>query len=222
MARKPKATPRFDAMLIDEASLASASALLASLDPAMADIMAHAGPPPLRKSDPGFPGMARIIVGQQVSVASAAAIWNRTRAVLDPLTPERILTTTDDELRACGLSAPKMRTLRAIAEAILAGTLPLDDLHALPADEAHRLMVQVKGIGPWTADIYLLFCLGHPDAFPAGDLALQEAVRLAFRKRKRPDAKALATFAERWRPVRGAAALALWAYYKVAKSREGV
>lgn len=209
-------------MLVDEARLADAAALLARIDPAMADLMQIAGPPPLRKSEPGFRGMARIIVGQQVSVASAAAIWKRTCAGLDPLTPERILTASDEDLRACGLSAPKMRTLRAIAEAVTSGALPLDDLHLMEADLAHRTMVQVKGIGPWTADIYLLFCLGHPDAFPAGDLALQEAVRLAFRKRKRPDAKALAAFAERWRPVRGAAALALWAYYKVAKSREGV
>lgn len=222
MARKPKVTRRFDAMLTDEARLAEAAQLLAEIDPAMADIMQIAGPPPLRKSEPGFRGMARIIIGQQVSVASAAAIWSRTCAGLDPLTPERILAADDSALRACGLSAPKIRTLRAIAEAISVGTLPLDSLHTMAADEAHRLMTHVKGIGPWTADIYLLFCLGHPDAFPAGDLALQEAVRLAFRKRKRPDAKALAAFAERWRPVRGTAALALWAYYKVAKSREGV
>jgi len=209
-------------MLVDETCLSDAAALLAALDPAMAAIMEQAGPPPLRKSDPGFRGMVRIIIGQQVSVASAAAIWARTQANFDPLTPERILAASDEDLRACGLSAPKMRTLRAIADAVVTGTLPLDELHTHPADEAHQMMVQVKGIGPWTADIYLLFCLGHPDAFPAGDLALQEAVRLAYRKRKRPDAKALAAFAERWRPVRGAAALTLWAYYKVAKSREGV
>ncbi|MBS7805003.1 DNA-3-methyladenine glycosylase 2 family protein [Rhizobiales bacterium TNE-4] len=222
MARKPKILRRFDAMLTDEPTLAEAATLLADIDPAMAEIMQRAGPPPLRKSEPGFRGIARIIVGQQVSVASAAAIWNRTAAGLDPLTPETVLAASEETLRACGLSAPKMRTLRAVAEAIVTGSLPLDTLHALPADEAHRLMIAVKGIGPWTADIYLLFCLGHPDAFPAGDLALQEAVRLAYRKRKRPDAKALAAFAERWRPVRGTAALALWAYYKVAKSREGV
>ena len=214
--------PRFDAMLADEATLAEAASLLAALDPTMAAILERAGPLPLRKSEPGFRGMARIIVGQQVSVASAAAIWNRTVAGLDPLTPERVLAASDADLRACGLSAPKMRTLRAVAEAVRTGSLPLDDLHRAHADEAHRQMVAVKGIGPWTADIYLLFCLGHPDAFPAGDLALQEAVRLAYRKRKRPDAKALALFAERWRPVRGAAALALWAYYKIAKTREGV
>ncbi len=209
-------------MLTDETSLVQAASLLAMVDPAMADILQRTGPLPLRKSDPGFRGMARIIVGQQLSVASAAAIWTRTCAGLEPLTPERVLTASDDELRACGLSAPKMRTLRAVADAVASRMLPLDELHALPADEAHRLMTAVKGIGPWTADIYLLFCLGHPDAFPVGDLALQEAVRLAYRKRKRPDAKAMAVFAERWRPVRGAAALALWAYYKVAKSREGV
>jgi DNA-3-methyladenine glycosylase II len=222
MARKTKVNHRFDAMLVDEPTLAEAAKLLARLDPVMASLMQTIGPPPLRKTEPGFHGLARIIIGQQVSVASAAAIWGRVCAHFHPLTPTQILQADDSALKSCGLSAPKMRTLRAIAEAIQSGALPLDDLHAWPADEAHRLMTAVKGIGPWTANIYLLFCLGHPDAFPDGDLALQEAMRLAYRKRNRPDAKALTAHAERWRPVRGVAALVLWAYYKQAKSREGV
>ena len=94
----------------------------------------------------------------------------------------------------------------------------LDDFAQWPADAAHRKMIEVKGIGPWTADIYLLFCLGHPDAFPAGDLALQEAVRIGFKQAERPTAKELELFAERWRPVRGVAAILLWTYYGVVKS----
>ena len=124
-------------------------------------------------------------------------------------------------MREAGLSAPKIRTLRAAAAAILDGTLPLDTLHALPADEAHRLMVAVHGIGPWTADVYLLFCLGHPDAFPAGDLALQEAARRADGLETRPSAAALVQRADAWRPWRGVAAKVLWAYYQVAKARDG-
>jgi DNA-3-methyladenine glycosylase II len=119
------------------------------------------------------------------------------------------------------LSAPKIRTLRAIAEAIASGALPLGTLSDLAADEAHAVMTAVKGIGPWTADIYLLFCLGHPDAFPAGDLALQEAARLAYGLDGRPKEQDFVALAERWRPWRGVAAKVLWAYYRIAKAREG-
>ncbi len=111
--------------------------------------------------------------------------------------------------------------MRSVATEIITGGLPLDHLHDLPAGEAHDLLTQVKGIGPWTADIYLLFCLGHLDAFPSGDLAVQEAARIAYGLEQRPDAKALAALAERWRPWRGVAAKVLWAYYRVIKAREG-
>ncbi|MEE2474355.1 DNA-3-methyladenine glycosylase 2 family protein, partial [Pseudomonas aeruginosa] len=121
------------------------------------------------------------------------------------------LAAADDEaLRACGLSAPKMRTLRAGAQAIVAGELDLDALAGASAEEAHAALTSIKGVGPWTADIYLLFCLGHPDAFPAGDLALQEAARIAFRMRKRPDARKLEALARKWRPWRAVAARLLW------------
>jgi DNA-3-methyladenine glycosylase II len=123
-------------------------------------------------------------------------------------------------LQRIGLSAPKIRTLKAIAKAIDSGALELDSLAALPADEAHRRLTAVHGIGPWTADIYLLFCLGHADAWPAGDLALQEAMRLAFTLAARPSAKETLPLAERWRPWRGAAACLLWAYYRALKKRE--
>ncbi|HZH09937.1 MAG TPA: DNA-3-methyladenine glycosylase [Microvirga sp.] len=194
---------------------------LARADPVMARLAAEGIVPQLRKRPPGFEGLAWIVVGQQVSTASAAAIWGRLRAVLDPPSPERFLGLSDGELRAAGLSAMKIRTLRATATEIVDGQLPLDRLHERPADEAHDLLTRVKGIGPWTADVYLLFCLGHPDAFPGGDLAVQEAARIAYGLEARPDAKALTALAERWRPWRGVAAKVLWAYYRVAKAREG-
>ncbi len=194
---------------------------LIKADPVMGRLVAEGAVPQLRKRPPGFEGLAWIIVGQQVSTASAAAIWGRLRAVLDPPTPETFLGLSDEELRAAGLSAMKVRTIRATAVEIVEGRLPLDRLHECPTDEAHGLLTRVKGIGPWTADIYLLFCLGHPDAFPGGDLAVQEAARIAYGLEQRPDAKALTALADRWRPWRGVAAKVLWAYYRVAKARDG-
>jgi DNA-3-methyladenine glycosylase II len=181
-----------------------------------------AGHPPLRRQEPGFSGMVGIIVSQQVSVASANAIFKRVETNLAPLSAQRLLEADDAALRACGLSAPKMRALRALAHAVHREGLDLAGLGALEAEAAHRALIAVKGIGPWTADIFLLFCLGHADAFPAGDLALQEAARLALSLKKRPDARRLEAIAERWRPVRGVAARLLWAYYRIAKQRAGV
>ncbi|MEE1658377.1 DNA-3-methyladenine glycosylase 2 family protein [Microvirga sp. CF3062] len=194
---------------------------LSKADPVMARLSAEGAMPQLRKRPPGFEGLAWIVVGQQVSTASAAAIWGRLRALLEPATPEAFLRLSEEELRAAGLSAGKVRTLRAAAADIIEGRLPLDELHDFAADEAHSLLTRVKGIGPWTADIYLLFCLGHPDAFPSGDLAVQEAARLAYGLEQRPDAKALTVLAESWRPWRGVAAKVLWAYYRMVKAREG-
>ena len=194
---------------------------LTRADPVMRALAAAGIVPALRKRPPGFEGLAWIVVGQQVSTASAAAIWGRLRQGLEPATPEAFLRLSDEDLRAAGLSAGKVRTIRAAAREIVEGGLPLDRLHELPAEEAHGLLTRVKGIGPWTADIYLLFCLGHADAFPAGDLALQEAARLAADLAARPSEKELLALAERWRPWRGVAAKVLWAYYRIAKSREG-
>jgi DNA-3-methyladenine glycosylase II len=208
-------------LLETDAVLKRGLAVLVKADPVMARLAAEGVTPQLRKRPPGFEGLAWIVVGQQVSTASATAIWGRLRALLEPATPEAFLRLSDESLRAAGLSAGKVRTLRAVATDITESRLPLDDLHALPADEAHDLLTRVKGIGPWTADVYLLFCLGHPDAFPSGDLAVQEAARLAYGLEQRPDAKALNALAERWRPWRGVAAKVLWAYYRVVKAREG-
>jgi len=208
-------------LLETEAVLKRGLDALVRADPVMARLADEGVTPQLRKRPPGFEGLAWIVVGQQVSTASAAAIWGRLRGILEPPTPQVFLALSDEELRGAGLSAGKVRTLRAAAAEIVDGRLPLDRLHDLPADEAHDLLTRVKGIGPWTADIYLLFCLGHPDAFPSGDLAVQEAARLAYGLEQRPDAKALTLLAERWRPWRGVAAKVLWAYYRVIKAREG-
>ncbi|WP_128565571.1 DNA-3-methyladenine glycosylase family protein [Methylobacterium crusticola] len=214
----PAPAPR---LLDSEAALREGVAALAGLDPVMARLVAAGAVPPLRRRPPGLEGLAGIVVAQQLSTASAGAIWARLKDRVPDLTAAALAAAPDAALREAGLSAPKIRTLRAVAAAVAAGHLPLDRLHALPADEAHRLMVAVHGIGPWTADVYLLFCLGHPDAFPAGDLALQEAARLADGLEARPSAAHLAARAELWRPWRGVAATVLWAYYARAKAREG-
>lgn len=188
----------------------------------MRRIVPLTGAPPLRRARGGFEGLARIIVDQQLSVASANAIWRKVEAALPGLTPAGILAADDPLLRSAGLSAPKIRTLRAIARAIVEDGLDIDGLATRSADDAKAALCAVKGIGPWTADIYLMFCLGHADAFAPGDLALQEAIRLAFRLPERPTDREAGLVAERWRPHRAVAARLLWAYYKVEKSRAGL
>lgn len=210
------------ALIQTEADLANGLSELVRLDPVLARLVGMGVRPPLRRREPGFAGLAAIVVGQQVSVASARAIWGRLSERLPELSAASFASTSDETLKSAGLSAPKLRTLRAAAAAVLEGSLVFEALGDLPAEEAHARLTPIKGVGPWTADIYLLFCLGHADAFPAGDLALQEAARLADGLETRPDAKALLSRAEIWRPWRGVAAKLLWAYYAVAKSREGV
>jgi DNA-3-methyladenine glycosylase II len=211
--------------LIDgEEALAKALALLRALDPEVIDGMLEAGArPPLRLREPGFSGLATIIVSQQVSTASAAAIFGRLQAVVVPLDAETLLAASEGTLRQAGLSTAKIRALRASAEAVVAKTLPLATLGSLSAEEAHRALVAVKGIGPWSADVFLLFCLGHPDAWPAGDVALQEAAKLALKLELRPTTAELERLGDRWRPHRGVAARLLWAYYRVMKQgRSGI
>jgi DNA-3-methyladenine glycosylase II len=204
-----------------DADLDAALAALALTDKRIGPVMAAAGRPPLRRRAGGFPGLAAIVVSQQLSTASAAAIWGRLAAAFDPFEPLAIRRARPERLARIGLSAPKIRTLKAMSKALTTGALDLDALGALDADDAHAALTAHHGIGPWTADIYLLFCLGHADAWPAGDLAIQEAMRLAFKLKARPTTKEAIAFAERWRPWRGAAAYVLWSYYRVAKGRSG-
>lgn len=205
-----------------EADLAAAAAELAARDPRIAEMLAVGGAPPLRRRAGGFAGLASIVCSQQLSTASAAAIWGRLEAAFDPFDHHAILAARTPKLQRAGLSMPKIRTFREIARTVRDGGVDLEALHEMPADEAHAKLVAIKGVGPWTADIYLLFCVGHADAFPAGDLALQEAVRIALRKRKRPTAKQLEKIAEAWRPYRGVAACVLWSYYRAVKRRDAV
>lgn len=195
-----------------DADVAAGLKFLRRRDPRLAPIIRAAGTVPLRRLAPGFAGLARIVVGQQLSAASAAAIWSKLEKAMMPIEADTIAAADPDRLRAAGLSGPKIRTLKALSQACLTG-LPLGDLGTIPAESARSELVRISGIGPWTADIYLLFCLGHPDIFPAGDLALQNAAQAAFGYSERPDARSLATEAELWSPWRGVAARLFWAYW---------
>lgn len=184
---------------------------LRKLCPTLRRVHDLVGDPAPRRHAPGFAGLAQVVVGQQLSAASASAIWTRTAAAVDPFDAETLLAMDVALLRAAGLSQGKIRTLRAVADAIVSGALTFDA--RAPADELRAALLAIGGIGPWTADIYMLFCLGHADGFAAGDLALQVAAQRAFALDERPSARELESLAERWRPWRGVAALLLWTYY---------
>lgn len=204
----------------DNADVINGLDRLCRLDPRLEAVRVAAGEVPLRLVPPGFESMVSIIVSQQVSRASADAIHGRLRRLLDPLTPTALLGAGETVFREAGLSRPKQRTLIAVSSAVAAG-LDLEALCELEADEAMAPLVSVPGIGPWTAQIYLLFAAGHPDIFPAGDVALQSAVGEALGLDPRPDGKALAAIAESWTPWRAIAARLFWAYYRKRRGREG-
>jgi DNA-3-methyladenine glycosylase II len=210
-----------DHRIHDEADLEHGIDALIAADPRFAALIEKAGRPPLRRRADGFAGLASTVVSQQLSTASAGAIWGRLAAAFDPVTPEAIMRARKERLARIGLSAPKIRALKEIARAIAHGDLALATLGDIDAEAAHAALTAVHGIGPWTADIYLLACLGHADAWPAGDLALQEAARLAFGLKARPTAKEMMPLAEPWRPWRAVAARVLWTYYRAVKGREG-
>jgi DNA-3-methyladenine glycosylase II len=195
---------------------------LVERDPRLKPVLEIAGMPALRRREQGFAGLAHIVCGQQLSTASAAAIWARLSAAFDPFDHEALRRARADRLGRLGLSAAKIKTLKNIARELAAERLNLEVLAEEDADVAHHTLTALHGIGPWTADIYLLFCLGHGDAWPAGDLAVQEAIRLGLGLKTRPTAKQMAPLAEPWRPLRGAAAHLWWSYYRAIKKREGV
>ena len=175
----------------------------------------------MRRRQPGFQGLAAIIVGQQLSTASAAAIWSRMTSAFEPFHHDALLRARTDKLARLGLSAAKIKTLKFVAREIIEKRLDLDALGERDANEAHNLLTALHGVGPWTADVYLLFCLGHGDAWPAGDLALQEAVRMGLGLSVRPTVKEMGPLADNWRPLRGAAAHLWWTHYRAAKKCEG-
>lgn len=186
---------------------------LEEAEPRFAALAAETGPLPLRRSAPGFAGLARIVIAQQVSKQSADAITARFEATLPDCDAHAFLEAGADALTGVGLSRPKLRTLTAVAEAVRTGTLDLDALCALPPGDAIAAMTKVHGIGPWTAEVYLLFCAGHRDILPSGDLALRIAAMEAFGLEERPSAAELARLGESWSPWRGVAARLLWAWY---------
>jgi DNA-3-methyladenine glycosylase II len=188
-------------------------AQLLLLDPRLIDVAADAGPLPLRLREPGFEGLAHIIVSQMVSRASAEAIWRRMRPGDVLLTAEVYAALHPEAWREFGLSRAKAETLARIAEAAASGTLDLSALSGLPPAEAMAALTALKGVGPWTAEVYLMFCGGHADVFPSGDVALQNAVAAAFGLTERPSAKKLAADAQAWSPFRSVAARLFWAYY---------
>jgi DNA-3-methyladenine glycosylase II len=206
--------------LDSDADLDRGLTVLTKADPRLADVLALAGRPPLRRRPAGFAGLVATVIGQQLSTASANAIWSRLAAAYDPFVPDALRGARGDRLKRLGLSDAKIRAVKAIAAAVAAGRLDFEALAAMDADDAHRALIAVHGIGPWTADSYLLFCLGHADAWPAGDLALREALRLALALAERPSAKAMGVLAEPWRPWRGVAACLLWSYYRAVKRRD--
>ena len=205
-----------------ESDLDAALAALTAADPRFAAVIAKSGRPPLRRRTDGYAGLAATVVSQQLSIASAGAIWARLAAAFDPFAPEAIIKARPEKLMRLGLSRPKIRALKEIARAVVRGEPDLATLADLSAEDAHAALTAVHGIGPWTADIYLLSCLCHADAWPAGDLAVQEAMRLAFKLKARPTVKQMGPLAEPWRPLRGVAALLLWTYYRAVKKRDAV
>jgi DNA-3-methyladenine glycosylase II len=190
---------------------------LAAREPAFARAVPLVGVLPLRREQDGFAALLRAIVGQQVSVASARAIWGRLEA-LGLTDAGAMAAASDEDLRVAGLSRQKARYGRALAQA----DIDFSALRGVPDVEVVRTLVAVPGIGVWTAEIYAMFALGRADVFAPGDLALQEAARMLFGLDARPTDKALRAMAEDWSPWRSVAARILWAYYRVAKDREGV
>lgn len=200
-----------------DACVAEGAAWLAEQDPRFADALRQTGPLPLRLKPDGFAQLLSAIVSQQVSVASANAIWRRMRAA--GLTgPRKIQWASDDDLRAVGLSRQKIRYARELA----AARIDYKALRDTPTPEVIATLVEVPGIGIWTAEIYAMFSLGRADVFAPGDLALQEAAKILFDLPDRPKDRALRAMAEDWSPWRSVAARLLWAYYRVAKDREGI
>jgi DNA-3-methyladenine glycosylase II len=187
---------------------------LAKIDPQLRRVEAEAGPLPWRVRAPGFAGLLNAIVGQQISNQAAAAIWRRVCALEGCLSPEGLLAIDDADLRAAGLSRPKIGHARAVAEAFVAGVLATDALAAMDDEAAVRTISSVRGLGVWSAEIYLLFALQRPDVFPAGDLALQAAMADLKGLPARPTAVSLRVIAAPWQPHRALAARLLWHWWR--------
>ena len=196
-----------------------ALAHLRAADPVLGAALDAAGPPVVRRRAPGYPGLFRIVVEQQLSVESARAILARCEARLPLIAPEAVLSASDEALRACGLSRPKIRYLRAIAAAVEDGALDLAALPDLADEDAARALTAITGVGPWTAAIYMLFCEGRRDVWPRGDVALLAAYAAASGFARKPAQRDFDDRADRFAPYRGVAAHVLWTYYAHLKGR---
>jgi DNA-3-methyladenine glycosylase II len=183
-------------------------------DPDLAGVLERAGPLPWRARDPGFPGLLHGIVAQMISNQAAAAIWRRLAALPGALRPDGLLALPDESLRAAGLSRPKVLHARALAAAFLDGTLDAARLAALDDEAAIAAIASVRGLGRWTAEVYLLFALGRLDVFPAGDIALAASVAHLKGLDARPDPRTLRVMAEAWQPARALAARLLWHHWR--------
>jgi len=203
--------------IVSDECVAEGAAWLCKAEPRFATAMRGLPPLPLRLKPDGFAQLLSAIVSQQVSVASAHAIRGKME-VAGMVTPKAVATASVAELRALGLSRPKVRYAHALAGA----GIDYAALRTLPADDAIRTLTAVPGVGPWTAEIYVMFSLGRADVFAPGDLALQEAARLIFDLPARPPEKALREMARAWAPWRSVAARIMWAYYKHDKQRDGI
>ncbi len=206
--------------IVADADITEGLAALTAACPHLARVHAEIGAlPPLRKRPKGFEGLARIIVGQQLSIASADAIWGRLSAALQPFAPAALLAMPDAALKTVGLSRVKIETLRRLAAAVDSGALDISALARAKDEAIHAKLTSIKGIGPWTADIYIMFSLARADAWSPGDLALQYAVKDALRLEARPGPTEMIALAEAWRPWRAVAARLLWSYYSHQRQR---
>jgi DNA-3-methyladenine glycosylase II len=199
-------------LMLDKDNLKKAIRYLGRVDPDFARVIKEVGHPELREVPRGFGGLMRSIVGQQVSVHAARSIWLRLEEAVPSMEPAEFLALSDEQLRAVGLSNAKMKYGRSLATDIVEGRIDFKALDGLDDAAAVTMLCQAKGIGPWTAEIYLMFAHGRPDIMPGLDLGLVVAAQHLKRLRKRPDAKRLLKIAEPWRPWRSAAALLLWHY----------
>lgn len=198
---------------LNERSLAAASKKLAASDPDLARILKLYGFPPLWEREPGFATLVYIILEQQVSLASAKAAFTKLQATLGHITPDNFLSLSNAELKKIGFSRQKTTYAQLLAEAVLERQIDLDALHAMPDDEVRITLKQLKGIGDWTADVYLLMVLGRPDVWPRGDLALLVAMQKLKQLPARPTADEFALMGEPWKPFRAVAARMLWHFY---------
>ena len=206
-----------DRIIVGPACLEEGADWLARIEPRFAAILPHVLPLPLRLKPDGFGPLLHIILGQQVSVASANALWSKLQAA-DMTTPMAVRSATQDNLRGLGLSQQKARYAHALADA----ELDFKGLHHLPSDKVIKALCAVKGIGMWTAEVYTMFSLGRADIFAPGDLAIQEAAKLLFGLPERPSERTLRKMADAWSPWRSVAARLFWAYHATTKQKDGI